>query len=284
MLWLPVAFVFAHVYWVLHRFVGINLPGLGWLMRRIGKDLVLDVHGIKTFMYHPIAGSNAMHIIGKWNEPETHWFLNAMLAGHEGGITFIDVGANIGEMAIDLSRNRAVSKVVAFEPVPACFHSLTVSSVINKVDNLFLRPCAVSDTIGVVQFTTSSTNPSSSGIAGMGNLQIEVPTTTLDEEFPEALHEPIVLLDIEGAEYAALKGGRELLKRDSPLIIFEYNDVSRRNFTLDEMRALLGAEYEIYRLRTVDGKLDQQFDDTWNCVAVHIGTRYYERCLKLIIS
>jgi FkbM family methyltransferase len=280
--WLTAATCFAHVYRIMHRYLRTNVPGLGWLMRRIGKDLVLEVHGVKTYMYSPIAGSNAMHLIGRWNEPETHWFLASVLKGHPGGVTFIDVGANIGEMALDLARHPAVSSVIAFEPVPSCYHSLTVSAAVNELENLTLRPCAVSAEPGVVQFKTSTTNPSSSGIAGSGDTQIEVEATTLDMEFCDPLEDPIVLLDVEGAEHLALRGGQKLIARDRPLIIFEFNQVSRQHFNLDMVRTLLGPAYEIYRLRTSDGLLDLELTDTWNCIAVHRDTRYYERCLSLI--
>jgi FkbM family methyltransferase len=176
-----------------------------------------------------------------------------------------------------------VSTVIAFEPVPSCFHALNVAVAINGFTNVRLRPCAVSATAGVVTFVTSATNPSCSGIAGtMGDSTLEVPTTTLDEEFREPLADLIVLLDVEGAEHAALKGGRALLARDRPLIIFEFNHVSRQHFTLDDMRSLLGPDYEVYRLRVADGRLDREFDDTWNCVAVHRHTGYYERCQALL--
>ena len=115
----------------------------------------------------------------------------------------------------------------------------------------------------------------------MGDSQIEVITTTLDEEFPDPFDELILLLDIEGAEYGALLGAQTLLSRDKPLIIFEFNHVSRRHFSLDDMQELLGPDYEIFRLRTRDGLLDQVFEDTWNCVAVHRKTTHYERCLGL---
>jgi len=283
MCWFAAAYAYAHVYRILHRYAGVDVRGLGWLMRRIGRDLILEVDGVKTFMYSPIAGSNAMHLIGRWNEPETHVFLRRVLRGHPGGVTFVDVGANVGEMAVDLARHPAVAAVIAFEPVASCVHALTVSAAVNGLTNLRVRPCAVSDEPGVVTFTTSRTNPSSSGIGGMGDVQIEVPTTTLDGEFPEPVNEAIVLLDMEGAEHAALLGARTLLARDRPLVIFEFNHVSRRHFTLESVQSLLGSDYEIYRLRTADGLLDRVFDDTWNCVAVHRRSRFYERCLGSVV-
>jgi len=45
--------------------------------------------------------------------------------------------------------------------------------------------------------------------------------------------------------------------------------VSKRQFHLRDIEALLGDSYNIYRLRT-DGFLDSQTDNAWNCVAVPV--------------
>lgn len=275
-LWFVAAFVYAHLYRLLHRYAGLNLRGLGWLMRRIGKDLVLNVGGVKTFMYSPIAGSNAMHLIGRWNEPETHLFLNAVLRGCSAEVTFIDVGANVGEMVLDLARHQRVGVVYAFEPVASCLYVLTVSIAINKLSNIYPRPIAISEVKGTVKFASSRTNPSSSGINGTGDVVMDVPATTLDDEFPRPVKNPILLLDVEGAELSALRGAQRFVTRDRPLIVFEYNHVSRRHFTLNDVQSLLGPDYEIFRLRTTDGMLDQVFEKTWNCVAVHRTTQFYQ--------
>jgi len=157
-----------------------------------------------------------------------------------------------------------------------------VAAAINGMTSIELHRVAVSSSDGTVKFVTSTTNPSSGGMAGAGNIVIEVPTVTLDQEFPKPLHEPVLLLDVEGNELCALQGGRALVTRDRPLIIFEYNHVSRQHFTLESMQSLLGPEYEVYRLRTADGRLDRDFADTWNCVAVHRQTPYHQACLSLV--
>jgi FkbM family methyltransferase len=280
--WLIASYLYAHLYRFLHDHFRINLPGLGWLMRHIKRDLVLQVNGVKLYMYSPIAGSNGMQLINRWNEPETHRFLDSQLEGIEKPVTFIDVGANIGEMVMDMARNQRIKLVYAFEPVEDCVRSMNASVAINGFVNVRIRHMAVSNQIGKARFTYSATNPSCSGIGGSGNVVIEVPTTTLDTEFPQGVENPILLLDVEGAEKDVLVGGANLIKQERPLIIFEYNQVSRSHFNLDQICEVLGSEYEIFRLRQRDGLLDDNLKDTWNCVAVHRQTPHYIRCKSVM--
>jgi len=283
-IWFVVSYLYAHFYRLLHNNLRINLPGLGWLMRSMKRDLVLQVRGVKLYMHRPIAGSNAMQLINRWNEPETHQFLDALMEGMDAPVTFIDVGANIGELVMDMARKECVKSVYAFEPVDDCVHSMAVSVALNAFHNVHLRHTAVSNKIGTVQFNYSATNPGCSGIDGSGNKIMQVPTTTLDIEFPQRIQNPILLIDVEGAEKDVLAGGASFVQRERPLIIFEYNNVSRSRFNLEQMRDVLGPEYEIYRLRQRDGLLDNDFDDTWNCVAIHRQSVYYSKCQPLIVG
>lgn len=282
--WLIASYIYAHIYLFLHKYFKVNIPGLGWLMRHINRDLVLQVAGAKFYMYSPIAGSNAMQLINRWNEPETHLFLDAILEGAETPITFIDVGANIGEMVVDMARKQQIESVHAFDPIGDCVHSIKMSVSINAFENVQIYHTAVCDKVGFTEFDYSPTNPSCSGIRGTAPTKIRVPTTTLDASLPESIRHAIFLLDVEGAEKDVLVGGMNLIKRVQPLIIFEYNDVSRAHFNLEQIREVLGPEYQIFRLRQCDGLLDDNLDDTWNCVAVHRQTKYYVQCKSLIAS
>ena len=66
-----------------------------------------------------------------------------------------------------------------------------------------------------------------------------------------------------------------------PLIVFEYNFVSKRHFQLSDIQKLLGADYGIFRLRK-DGYLDECVDSAWNCVAVPVGSEFEEMARRLI--
>jgi hypothetical protein len=63
------------------------------------------------------------------------------------------------------------------------------------------------------------------------------------------------------------------------LILFEYNNTSKKYFNLDDIRKIISNDYEIYRLKG-DGTLDSNFSNSWNCIAVHPDSEFYEAIQK----
>ena len=98
--------------------------------------------------------------------------------------------------------------------------------------------------------------------------------TTLDEELREVEGKTILLIDIEGEEYLAIRGGLDFIRKWKPLIIFEYNSISQASFDLNAVRNLLGPDYEIYRIRS-DGRLDVDETNTWNMVAIARSSEFF---------
>ena len=59
----------------------------------------------------------------------------------------------------------------------------------------------------------------------------------------------------------------KFIERCHPLIIFEYNALSRKYYHLKDVQDVLGCSYLIKRL-TEQGSLDTNYDQSWNCVAI----------------
>jgi hypothetical protein len=81
------------------------------------------------------------------------------------------------------------------------------------------------------------------------------------------------MIDVEGYERKVLAGARATIERLRPLIIFEYNFVSKRYFTAEDVRSILGLGYDIYRL-TKNARLYLDIEHAWDCVAVRHGTEF----------
>src|SRR5437870_2573736 len=110
MLW---AQIYLRLYAMLkHRF-NVNLPGLGWTLRQFKSDFSFPVKGIQFQFDRRIASSYGLLPAGHLNERETYDFLAHHLTRDH---TFIDVGANVGEMA--LLHAMQAKRVLAFEPNP----------------------------------------------------------------------------------------------------------------------------------------------------------------------
>jgi hypothetical protein len=91
-----------------------------------------------------------------------------------------------------------------------------------------------------------------------------------------------MMIDVEGHEPSVMRGAVHFVKTAHPLIIFEYNNTSKQHFSLDDIRKILPDSYQFYRLRG-DGLLDQDFNNSWNCVAVSTDTEFAKICEALIV-
>ena len=251
-----------------------NLPGLGYALRKIKRNHVLDIQGRKMFFSHKVAVCYGRPISGAWNEPETHAFLNYLLPKLPSAIIFVDVGANIGEMMIDVSKHKNVKNLIAVEPIGACAEAIKKSLDLNRVRNYVIIEKLMGAAIGYSPFTQSQSVGGSSifspeSVASKTDVQM----TTLDHELELVVDDTIILIDVEGYEPQVLEGGLQFINRRKPLIIFEYNDVSKMHFKCADIRAILGPQYVIYRLRS-DATLDKNLEMGWNCVAVPRNTEF----------
>jgi FkbM family methyltransferase len=231
----------------------------------------------KYFFYDPrIEGSYDYLLIGKSNEPETHILLNRLINQmHE--VVFIDVGASVGEFVNLAASHSNVKQILAFEPRNECYEVLLRNSALNKDDCIEVINSALSNKRGEITFSLNA-GGSSSGIYALEDEKDEkriVQTRKLDEltkEFKLSKDsEYILLIDVEGAEPLVLEGAENFIKEYEPTIIFEYNNTSKKYYNLDDIRKIIGKNYEIRRLKT-NGELDEDFSNSWNCVAIPQGS------------
>jgi FkbM family methyltransferase len=266
--------IFTRFYWISKRTSHKNLPGLGKALDLIKKEHVFTAKG-RRYHFDPRVGrAYGLMIIGEWNEPETHTFLRDVLAVTEGQINFVNVGASIGEFVVDMAAYDKVAVVIAFEPQPESADAIERSCAVNRFQNVRIIRKIVTDSKGDLLFLQDRMSPTSSHVVRSivhdlkPSQQIsKIPGTTLDDELREVEGKTIILIDIEGEEYLAIRGGLDFIRKWKPLIIFEYNSISQASFDLNAVRDLLGSDYEIYRIRP-DGRLDVDETNTWNMVAI----------------
>jgi len=252
---------------------------LGRLLRRVRLDTVVWVDGAPLYFDHKVAPCYHWHLIGEWNEPETHEFLRAVVGAADRPVRFVDVGANVGEMVVDIARLKNVCEVIAFEPNPICARALRISALLCDLTKVKIVEKIVKDSSTVARFLAKPENPGNAGIACDGGTDgIALLATTLDHELEGAAGPTVVLIDVEGAELLVIRGAQEFIRRAKPLLIFEHNELGRLHYTLDEVRQELGRDYEIFRLGPC-GLLDRNLEDTWNCVAVERSGVFYQPCM-----
>ena len=158
------------------------------------------------------------------------------------GDVVVDAGANIGYYSLVFSSAvGSTGRVIAFEPMPHALEALTRNLRLNSVENVEVRPMAVSATSCVSRFylgprhhtSVASLRPRSDSTA------IDIQCTTLDEALRGERQVRLLKIDVEGAEADVLKGATRTLQAGVPHILAEVSSPE-----WPEM--LLGAGYEMH--------------------------------------
>jgi len=200
----------------------------------------------------------------------------------------LDIGANVGDVAVSALNSYKESKVICFEPVKKTFDALNIR-LASFGDRVQLHNVALSDSngLGAINITTyhgaNSIEPQASfhkqcnpHVQEISKEQIEI--VKLDDycvNFPCQFID-VMKIDVEGHELALLKGGFQFISTRVDVIIIEISlmrDQSRENQAIFEIFALLkNAGFRLLNLmdvyRTSDGSaLLTQMD----CVFRHIS-------------
>ena len=151
--------------------------------------------------------------------------MNAILASClRGDGTYVDVGANRGQILREAVRIAPGARHIAFEPIPSLAVELARS--FPEVD---CRAMALGARAEVTQFCHFRQLDGWSGLRRSPEISderghpeyIDVEVSTLDAELA-GLTPSVIKLDVEGAELAVLQGGRSLLGETLPVIVFEH--------------------------------------------------------------
>ena len=145
------------------------------------------------------------------------------------GMVVYDIGANAGFYTLlSAVLTGSNGKVFAFEPVPQNIFYIKKHLGLNKITNTVVVEKAVSDKISKLKFDLSS-NPSMGHFSENGKIEVEA--ISLDEFTKQGNPLPdLIKMDIEGAEFDALIGAKEILKTKKPVIfIATHGDAVKKN-------------------------------------------------------
>jgi FkbM family methyltransferase len=165
-----------------------------------------------------------------------------------GGMTIWDVGAHIGYLSLALSRFAgAAGRVYAFEPLPENLRRLRANVAANKARNVQVQGLAMSDRRGVVRIARSNSTLMAS-MVGRSEVAGEIlaPADTVDHLVQRGLQPPDVLkIDVEGAEALVVRGARETIGAQGPLLAIEIHSVEAGR----DVVAALPLPYRFYSVR-----------------------------------
>lgn len=278
MIWLTISKIYARFYGLVKDHFKYNIRGFGFVMRRIKSDAILNLHGYKIFFDHCEAEAYSRVLGGVYNEPETHIFIHQIATNLK--FDFIEVGGSIGEILVDIANCDNVVSAYVFEPNPRCAKIIKLNIVLNDLESVVLEQAAVGELAGTAKMYFGSHSPTAS-ILSESSKQMgqEVAVVTLDNYFQGKTLQPnlVMLIDVEGYEPFVLRGAKNIIDSYQPIIIFEYNNDSRKHYHISEIYKIVGDTYKIYRLRN-DGLLDEDIDFSFNCVAININhVNFFEK-------
>jgi FkbM family methyltransferase len=185
------------------------------------------------------------------------------------GMTVVDVGANIGTHSLYAARQTGpTGRVVAFEPEPETANVLRSNVEWNGVKAIMeIRAAGLGESKGTARLNVNKDSAKSS-LVREGSSTVEVRLESLDGAF-EGVSIDLLKIDVEGADYEVLSGGRSLFEHTPPACVVI--EVTERTEEIREFFERYG-----YRLLSY-----QHNDDTFrefrasdlNCYAVHSRVR-----------
>ena len=143
------------------------------------------------------------------------------------GMHVLDIGANIGYYTmLSASLVRSSGSVTAIEPNPNSVRLLEASRRANSFDNVAVLQVAAGREVGLLVMHGSYGNVMTSAAPAEANALINsttVPSFKVDDLIPRDKNIDFLKIDVEGAEYNALLGASELIKRCHPTIVSEFS-------------------------------------------------------------
>ncbi len=199
-------------------------------------------------------GDSAVSFVMGTHDPLTQLALKLLL---KPGMTFYDVGANVGFFSIIAARLTAPGgRVVAFEPLAENARAIVHNAQLNDFTHLEVRQVALGGADGEASFSLSA-EPTWGKLTSVGKKPDQytgdtvVPVRRLDGLIEQAgLPAPDVMkIDVEGAELEMLAGAERTLRERRPVLLIELHGTNREVAgvleSLGYVAAVLGAPDDI---------------------------------------
>jgi FkbM family methyltransferase len=245
-------------------------PLVAVIYLKIAKVLlpqVISYKGNKIHLDSPDAMS--LSVFGRYYE---EYEISLFEQEIENGSVVLDLGANIG--LYTLIAAKSASQVFAFEPDPKSFSNLKKNIEANNAMNVHLVNKAVRNKTGKDPFCSYSKYPLDRGNLHivtehekMNQNFIVVETISLDEFFRNKSKKiDVIKMDIEGLEFEALEGMKELLSSNKKVKLFmEFNPytLNRRGVNMGSFVNLIFEMFSNVYHVDEDNKTMKRIDKQW---------------------
>ena len=169
--------------------------------------------------------------------------------------TVLDIGGHLGYFSCISGTLVHKGQVHVFEVDPKCLRLIDSNLEKNKLNNVTVHNYAVSDTTGSIRIPQNE-NPNPSLIIDSEPTEhyLEVESLRIDDFLSEYGIQPdFIKIDIEGAEYKALKGMQKYLNKNHPIILVEVHvEILKKHFNTNYLDLIQFLEICGYRLQEVE--------------------------------
>lgn len=251
----PTSLSFTKIRWLLSHELFRKSPlrvlrgVLSWeIIRILGRPRILKFDKNLRLYVEPNDGIGRQITYLGYHEPEYFEFLDSFL---KPGMTFIDIGANIGAYTVYVAKRVGPNgHVFAFEPDPENFQKLKVNAALNQFTNVSLFNNALFNQDGPIYIRwhpDSARRAVTHSKADSWSSAQAIRLDSLLDRLPEVID--YMKVDTPGHNLSVLEGAMEVLCTRPPKII-QLESINNKN----EVAALLrGNEYELFKLVSKDG-------------------------------
>jgi len=197
------------------------------LLRYFGRNaMAVLVRGKEGFFVVDPADSHVSRQLlntGSYNSHE----LAELLKFTNSNSRILVLGGHIGTLVVPLAKS--AKEICVLEANPFTFELLKLNTMLNGLSNVTLFNLAANDKPGKLKFLNNTENSGGSKRLPIKLKEnyfydspqtLEIESIQLDELFPKDAFD-IILMDIEGSEYFAIKGMPNLLSR-CKIFVFEF--------------------------------------------------------------
>ena len=184
------------------------------------------------------------------------WWETCERVCKEGDI-FVDVGANIGHISILASKKVGESgNIIAFEPEINCFELLKRNTKLHDCENISNYQLIISNQNEKVDLFYNKKHSHINSTINK-NLEksevIKVDSVILDEFLIDYKKIDIIKLNIQGGEVDALRGSKNIIQNNLPIVLTEFWPLGITNSNEDPREIInffKKLNYEVYELET----------------------------------
>lgn len=152
----------------------------------------------------------------------------------------LDIGANAGLLTVPFAKVHVPEgRVIAFEPDEEVLKQLRINVALNGLSNVTVEPMALQDDpkISEISFNLREARDGdgliNKGISTIQSIDLHskgsspVAASTVDNYIKDNKINKVdfIKIDVEGAEFRVLKGALETIKRDQPVLLYEFSVV-----------------------------------------------------------